>query len=294
MDLSLIIATKGRPGQLRDTLASLRRCDPLPLELIVVDGDPARSAEPVVEEHRAAGDRPPARYEATPPGSCRQRNHGTDLARGEIAVYSDDDVEFDPGIFAVLAEAYADPSVVGLTAKVIEEDARIAGGPTRLRALLPGGGEQGTLTRFGYPRRIVDLDTPRDVEFLHGCLMSARTSLAAELRFDERLTGYGLAEDEDLGYRLSRRGRVRYEPRAVVVHHKLGIGGMDTREFNRRLVVNRAYLFAKNFPRAGRFARAQFALLVGLLVVHRSVNRDWPGVRGLLDGARAARAGRVP
>ena len=288
MELSLVIATKGRPGQLRETLASLRACAPAPLELIVVDGDPARSAQAVVEEHRRAGDVPPARYEATPAGSCLQRNLGTDLARGDVVVFSDDDVEFDPGIFAVLAEAYADPAVVGVTAKVIEEDARIAGGATRLRELLPGGGEQGTLTRFGYPRRLVDLDVPRDVEFLHGCLMSARRDLAAELRFDEHLTGYGLAEDEDLGYRLSRRGRVRYEPRAVVVHHKLGMGGMDTREFNRRLVVNRTYLFHKNFPRRGRAARAQFALLVGILGVHRAVNRDWPGVRGLAAGARAA------
>ncbi len=293
MDLSLIIATKGRPGPLRDTLASLRACDPLPREVLVVDGDPARTAEPVVEEHRAAGDRPPARYEATAAGSCLQRNHGTDLARAEVVVFSDDDVEFDPRIFAVLEEAYADREVVGVTARVVEEDARIAGGPTRLRRLLPGGGEQGTLTRFGYPRRLVDLDTPRDVEFLHGCLMSARRDLAAELRFDEGLTGYGLAEDEDLGYRLSRRGRVRYEPRAVVVHHKLGIGGMDTRAFNRRLVVNRAYLFRKNFPERGPLARAQFALLVALLGLHRAVNRDWPGVRGLLDGARAAWAQRA-
>ena len=289
-----MIATKGRPDDLRKTLASLRRCDPPPDELIVVDGDPGRTAAPVVDVHREAGDRPPARYEATAPGSCRQRNLGTDLARGDVVVFCDDDVEFDPGIFAVLERAYADPEVVGVTARVVEEDDRIAGGPTRLRRLLPGGGTQGTLTRFAYPRRIVDLDVPRDVEFLHGCFMSARRPLAAELRFDERLTGYGLAEDEDLGYRLSRRGRVRYEPRAVVVHHRLGSGGMDTREFNRRLVVNRAYLFRKNFPERGRAARLQFALLIGLLALHRTVNRDWPGVRGLASGARAAWRGREP
>lgn len=249
MDLSLIIATKGRPDRLGDTLASLRSCEPLPLELIVVDGDPERSAEPVLEAHRAAGDAPPARYEPSPPGLTRQRNRGLDLARGEVVVFADDDVEFDPELFAVLAEVHRQPAVVGATARIQEEeDGRIGGGTSRLRELLPGGGEQGMMTRFGYPRRLVDLDTPRDVEFVHGCLMSARRDLAAELRFDESLPGYGLAEDEDFGYRLSRRGRVRYEPRARVIHHNLGFGGAGTRDFNRMLALNRSHLFRKNFP----------------------------------------------
>lgn len=290
MELSLVIATKGRPGQLRRTLASLRACDPLPVELVVVDGDPERSAEPVVAEHVAAGDRPPARYEPSPPGLTRQRNRGIDLVRGEIVVFADDDVDFERDIFAVLAETHAQPGVVGATARIVEEDDRIGGGSSRLRQLLPGGGEQGTMTRFGFPRRLVDLDVPRDVTFMHGCLMSARRDLAAELRFDEALPGYGLLEDEDFGYRMSRRGRVRYEPRASVVHHNLGFSGARKRDFNRMLVVNRTYLLRKNFPGRGRFANLQFGLLFVLVALHRAVNRDWAGIRGLADGIRAVLA----
>ncbi len=292
MQLSLVIATKGRPERLRDTLASLRVCDPPPLEVVVVDGDPARSAEPVVEEHRAAGDRPPARYLATPAGLTLQRNRGIDAARGVVVVFADDDVEFDPGIFGVIAEVHGEPGVVGMTARIVEEDERIGGGASRLRELLPGGGEQGSMTRFGYPRRLVDLGTPRDVEFVHGCLMSARRDVAAELRFDEALTGYGLAEDEDFGYRLSRRGRVRYEPRARVVHHNLGFKGTGTRDFNRMLVINRTYLFRKNFPEAGAFANLQFGLLLAILALHRALNREWRGVQGIAEGARTAWARR--
>ena len=287
-----MIATKGRPERLRDTLASLRGCDPLPLEVIVVDGDADRSAEPVADEHRAAGDRPPLRYEPSPPGLTRQRNRGIAVARGEVVVFADDDVEFERGIFAVLAEVHAEPGVVGATARIEEEDERIGGGTSRLRELLPGGGEQGSMTRFGYPRRLVDLEVARDVEFVHGCLMSARRDLAAELGFDETLTGYGLAEDEDFGYRLSRRGRVRYEPRARVVHHNLGFKGTGTRAFNKMLVLNRTYLFRKNFPERSLAARLQFGLLVGILGLHRALNREWQGVLGLLDGARAAWAAR--
>ena len=66
------------------------------------------------------------------------------------------------------------------------------------------------------------------------------------MRFDEDLPGYGLAEDEDFGYRLSRHGRVRVVDDAVVVHRNTGMRSIDQRAFNRMLVENRAYLMRKN------------------------------------------------
>ena len=121
-----------------------------------------------------------------------------------------------------------------------------------------------------------------------GCLMSARADAARELRFDEALSGYALAEDEDFSRRLSRRGRIRYLPTAQVEHRKEGFGTRDPRAFNRMVVVNRTYLFRKNFPQT-RLARAQFRLFLLLLLGHRLLNRDWAGARGLIDGVRVAR-----
>ena len=284
-----MIATRGRPERLARTLDSLARCDPLPAELIVVDGDPGGSAGPVLAG-RSIG--VPAAHLASPPGLTRQRNAGVDAAGGDVIVFADDDVDFDPPLFARLAEAYADPSVAGATVRVIEDEPRRVGGArSRLRRLL--GGREGTMTRYGYPRRIVDPRITRDVEFMAGCLMSARRELAARLRFDEALPGYGLAEDEDFGYRLSRIGRVRYLPTTHVVHHGGGVQAVATAAFNRRLVVNRAYLFRKNFA-ATPVARAQFALMLALLLAHRAVNREWAGARGLLQGACDAWRSSLP
>jgi GT2 family glycosyltransferase len=282
--LSLVIATRGRPERLARTLDSLARCDPLPAELIVVDGDPEGSAAPVLAG-RSLG--VPATHLTSPPGLTRQRNAAVDAASGDVVVFADDDVDFDPPLFARLAEAYADPGLAGATVRVItaDEDARVGGARSRLRRLL--GGREGTMTRYGYPRRIVDPEIARDVEFMAGCLMSARRELAARLRFDEALGGYGLAEDEDFGYRLSRVGRVRYLPSTHVVHHGGGVQAVATAAFNRQLVVNRTYLFRKNFA-ATPLARAQFALMLALLLVHRAVNREWAGARGLLQGVRDA------
>jgi GT2 family glycosyltransferase len=205
-----------------------------------------------------------------------------------VLVFSDDDVTFDKRLFAALAEAYAEPELAGATVRVVEhEDGRIGRVGSPLRRLLPDPGRPGTMTRYGYPRRIANPDAPLDVEFMYGCLMTARRELAEQVRFDENLTGYALAEDEDFSYRLSRLGRLRYLPDVYVVHAGSGILGTDERHFNRMLVENRAYLFRKNFERTP-LARIQFGLVVALLVAHRLANRSWGGAVGLAEGAFTA------
>lgn len=278
--LSVVIATRDRPEVLRATLASLARCDPPPSETVVVDGGDRAPAEEVA---RAAG----ARYARSAPGLTVQRNAGLDLAQGEVVVFLDDDVEVDPALLGPLTAAYDDPSVVGATGRVVEHDLRRFGNTrSRWRRILPGGGREGSLTRFGYPRKVQDEHREHDVEYMLGCLMSARRELAARVRFDERLRGYALLEDEDFSYRLSRHGRIRYLPDASIVHKRVGTAAQVARprEFGRTVVVNRAYLFRKNFRRTP-LARAQFGLLVGVLAAHRAVNGEWAGVRGVIEGA---------
>lgn len=284
MRLSHVIATKGRPAQLREALESSLAQLPSDAEIIVVDGDPRGSAAAVVEEFAPdAADR--LRYMTSAPSSTLQRNRGLDTARGEFVVFSDDDAVLLPGLFEALAEAYRDPSVVGATGHVIEsDDGRIgSANRSRLRRLVLGGGPQGTMTSFGFRRPILDVERSHDVEYMPGTLMSARTSVAVEVRFDEALGGYALGEDDDFSYRLSRRGRVVYLPNAVVRHQAIGTRTMDRRAQDRLVVINRTYLFHKNFGRSVR-ARLGFAALIGMLFFHRILNREWRGVRGLLDG----------
>ncbi len=287
---SLIIATKGRPTTLRDALESAARGLPPDGEVIVVDGDPAHSAEGVV---RGVGDRYPAldiRHVASDPGAALQRNVGIDLAGGEVVVFIDDDCIVEPGLFEVLTSVYEDPSVVGATGWIEGPSCdRLGSNPnSRLRWLLLGGGRQGSMTSFGFRRPIIDVEQPRDVQFMPGPFMSARRDVATEVRFDERLAAYSLGEDDDFSYRLSQRGRIRYAPAAVVKHQELGWRHMDRRQMDCLQVVNRTYLFRKNFTQTLR-ARASFALLLALLCGHRVVNREWSGLRGLVDGMRHVR-----
>ena len=286
MRFTVVIPTMRREEILDATLESLRHCDPAPDEVIVIDADPEGSSYPVVTTFDRQVS-PAVRYLRTAPSLTRQRNYGIDDASGDVIVFLDDDVTIQSDIFARLSEVYGDQSIVGATGRVIEPESGRVGGPaSRLRRLLLGSGREGTFTRYGYPRYVRNVDEPTDVEFMQGCFMSARYDAAARVRFDEHLGGYALAEDEDFSYRLSRLGRIRYEPEIRVEHRKLGFASQDARPFGRRVIVNRAYLFRKNFPQTV-LARSQFVLLVFTLIGHRLVNREWSGARGLVDGAAA-------
>ncbi len=294
MRFSVVIPTMRREQILADTLASLQSCDPPPDEVIVVDSDDAGSSRPVVTAFDEAAS-PAVRYHRTPPSLTRQRNLGIDDSSGDVVVFLDDDVSVPTRLFAQLQEIYDDEGVVGATGMVIEPEAHRRLGPlSPLRRLLLGRSREGTFTRYGYPRYLGDPEQPRDVEFMPGCFMSARREPATAVRFDELLGGYALAEDEDFSYRLSRLGRICYAPEIVVQHRKLGFGSHDPRRLGWLVVVNRAYLFRKNF-RGTLLARAQFALFVGMLVAHRIANGEWRGAQGVLEGARDAwRARRRP
>lgn len=286
MRFSVIIATLGRSEILARTIASVALTQPPPHELIVIDGDEERSSEVSTR-----GEHPfPVRYDTAPRGLPKQRNAGIDRAEGDVIVFVDDDVELPTDTFEVLERVFADNGVLGATARIVEPASdRIGKKHSPVRNLLPGGGEEGRFTRYGYPRRLVDLETERDIHFMHGSFMSVRAEVAREVRFDELLPGYALAEDEDFSYRVSRRGRIRFVPELHVFHAKAGHGSRNARAFGRTLVVNRSYLFRKNF-KSGPVPRLQFALLIVLFMAHRLVNREFDELKGLVEGVIAARS----
>jgi GT2 family glycosyltransferase len=280
---SAVVCTVARPDDLRRCLGALGACDPPPLEVLVVDGDESQSARAVVDEF------PGVRHVPSPRGLTKQRNRGIAESTGDVVAFFDDDARPAPDVFAHVARAYVDPDVVGATGRVMEPGDHLRGGRgSFVRRLLTGFGPPGTFTAGGYPRRFPPIEGEFDVCFMQGCFLTVRREPAAVLGFDEQLPGYGLAEDEDFSYRLSRLGRIRYVGDAVVEHDNTGFSTRDQRAFGRQLVVNRTHLFRKNFPQT-RWARLQFRWALLVLLGHRLLNRDREGARGLLDGMAEVR-----
>jgi GT2 family glycosyltransferase len=292
--LSVIVATVGRTERLLETLKSLSECDPPPDEIIVVDGDASERTRSVVDELVATSRGVLLIYRPATRGLTMQRNVGLEMAASEIVAFVDDDMSFrlTPDVFRHVERGFAEIDVVGVTGQMIDEESRRFGGSrSRVRRLLFGARNEGKFTRFGYPRYLLDPSTEADIEYMPGCFMCVRRDIAREVRFDEALTGYALAEDEDFAYRLSRRGRIRFLPEIVLEHERYGV--RDLRATNRALVVNRTYLFRKNF-RQTMLAKAEFALLIGVLMGHRLLNGEWSSLRGLTEGIGDVLQGRVP
>ncbi len=92
---SIIICTHNRANSLRETLLAMARCAvaaDCPTELLVVDNGSTDGTRNVVEEARVP--RMTVRYLFEPAvGQCHARNLGLREARGEVILFTDDDVQ---------------------------------------------------------------------------------------------------------------------------------------------------------------------------------------------------------
>ena len=108
MNISILIATADRPDQLADTLKGLAECR-LPdvgIELIVADNGVDEKTEQIC---RKAGALLGIRYLAVPArGKTIALNAAVEVASGELFVFTDDDVEFDPAWLIELWQAARD------------------------------------------------------------------------------------------------------------------------------------------------------------------------------------------
>lgn len=284
LSLAVIIATLGRTEQLSNALDSLRRSDTSPDEVLIVDGSDDASALEVTGRHAAAAAYP-VRHVSSPRGLTRQRNVGLEEAGCDVVLFLDDDAVVPPEAIGEIRAAYSDPTVIGVTARIVEPYGNQVGGKVSFfRRLYNAGAGQGTFTAAGFPRRLQNESVRQDIEFMQGAFMSARLDAARSIGFDELLPGYGLAEDEDFSRRLSQSGRIRYLGDVEIHHDNSGFSTRDRVVFARSVVRHRRYLFHKNFEQT-RSSRAQFALLMGVLVTHRLLNREIGAAAALATSA---------
>jgi GT2 family glycosyltransferase len=199
---SIVIPTHARPGYLEVTLRSLApQAAEAGAELVVVgDEDDPRTAE-VAERHGAG------LVVLSERGANAKRNAGVATARGELLVFTDDDIEAPAGwLRAMLKGVQAAP------------DHGVFGGP--IRARLEGRGIRGC-GRESAPITTLDLGTEdRDVPFVWSANMAIRRqALESVGEFDETITVRGDEEDWLRRY-VAQGGRVRYVADAAVVHRR--------------------------------------------------------------------------
>jgi glycosyltransferase involved in cell wall biosynthesis len=108
--ISVVVCTHRRPQQLSTLVASLKRLDPAPFEVLIVDNDPGELD--CREEVAAAG----FRYlREDRRGLDNARNAGLRAARGEVVAYIDDDCVASPHWLEPVARAFAHDGVAAIT-----------------------------------------------------------------------------------------------------------------------------------------------------------------------------------
>lgn len=222
--LSVIVATRDRPGHLERCLAGLRaQVEAGEFEVVVADDGSTAETRSVVEAWRRKASYP-LRHEWEENRGfrlARARNRGIRASRGEYLIFLDGDCIPPPGFLAAhrrtslsgsfLAGArYSLDRAASEALPPLERGAALTVEP-RVRCRLAAGE---VLDRAYRLLRLKD--RPKAL----GANLSAwKRDLWAMNGFDERFVGWG-CEDEDLGRRLMRLGvEKRFAPAAARVIH---------------------------------------------------------------------------
>jgi GT2 family glycosyltransferase len=190
-------------------MGSLRSQTCPPHEVIVVDAsDEAtfRKNEIALAQLETATK---AEHVQAEPGLTRQRNIGVERAVEAVILFLDDDVVLSPTYVQDIVEGFERyPHALGLTGSILLERPpnRVAGRLRRLAGFRDfRSGDPTWLGEVGYVMKPAH-DLPLHV--LPGCNMAFRREVfdILELKFDESLPGYALAEDYIFSSQVRRFG----------------------------------------------------------------------------------------
>ena len=106
--LSAVVATRDRPALVADCLATLisQREPPPGFEIVVIDDGSTTDIAAAVADVVDGAPVPTRVVRQAPSGLAVARNHGADVASGELLAYIDDDALVDPGWAAALTRCH--------------------------------------------------------------------------------------------------------------------------------------------------------------------------------------------
>jgi glycosyltransferase involved in cell wall biosynthesis len=305
--VSIVIATRDRPGHLRRCLEAVSRLDPRPLEVIVID-DGAADPAGVAASCESLG--LPLQYRSKKvPGTCSSRNWGVRIAKGDYVLFIDDDVLLEPGYLApVLGILESDPSIGGVGGS-LDDAMRTSRGSVRavfrvLRVMfLLESTVTGRVLPSGFRTHARRSPEARDVQILSTSNSCYRRAVFEHVRFDEMYDrlgeGYAFGEDADFSYRVSRRWRLRITPDAKGFHEYAPPHFVAREKLDRVYVIHH-YLFLKNTVGMNPLRAAAFGwAMVGvtacdlLALALRPTSVNWRMLSSHLQAIRVVASGRA-
>lgn len=276
---SIIIPTYNRFRELQDCIHSIINQTVKPYELIIVD-DGNLSEPPLEKECKAAGIRYIYHKKDTP-GLTESRNAGIKLANGNIIFFLDDDVVLFPDYIEEILKVYeADKTnTVGGVGGAIANCKPLNLGQRTKRMIdvlfLLSGFREGKVLPSGYCTSFGTTNFPikkiQEVDFLSGGVMSYRMEIFQEFSFTDKYRNYGYGEDKDFSFRVSKKYKLFFNPKAKILHLESPKMRPDEVIAGRKLVIGR-YLFFRDLVKKSRvewllFYYALFGYILGRIII---------------------------
>lgn len=291
--ITVIICTRNRLDDFRETLTSLLKQKRLPDELVVVDSSDTNS----LEEYLKTVILPVSlKYIHSKPGLTLQRNIGVRDSSGDLICFFDDDTELNENYLARV-EAVFMQNEPGLGAVGGRLENLFGDQPMTLRFRIErmifgmlrfvfglddyGSGRFRLSGMATFPHHLMK---PRYIDCLSGGLMSFRREVLQNVQFDEGLPGYGLMEDWSISKSVMDAGyKTYYEPSASLIHKESPQNRFNYFRWAEMFIVNYDYLFKKYWQRDWYRIPFYYWALLGFFIVNLH-NRD--ALRGAFSGLR--------
>jgi GT2 family glycosyltransferase len=208
--ISVVIPTKNRSALLAETIERVeaQTVSRDHYEVIVIDNDSSDDTRAVLEQRAKTYCNLKFGLQEKP-GAAATRNAGLRLAKSDLILFIDDDVQAEAELVQAHLERHQKHSSTSVIGSVS----------------MPWGDTSEPFLRYLRDHRILNPYTPSkgpiDFSYYHTCNVSTPTAMLLNVRgFNENFKIYGM-EDIELGYRLEKAGcRMVFAPEARAIHYR--------------------------------------------------------------------------
>jgi len=214
MKTTLVIPSYNREELLVGTLRCAFAQDYPTLEILLIDQ--TKTHTPETEAFLAANRDRFSHVRPDFASVTKARNEGLRRAKGEIIIFIDDDVSFEPGFVSAHVAAHADGTHV-VQGRVTEQGSRYPSQPTWLTGSLRFKGGD-------------NYDRDGETNNITGCNFSIRREVVERIgHFDENFKGVSVREESDFARRAFKAGlSFKFSAKAALFHHRSLTGGVGT------------------------------------------------------------------
>lgn len=285
--ISVIVATKDRKLDLLKFIESLNNQKVFPDEFLVVDA----SDNPFKEEiEKAVTQNYQFKYIKAEPGLTKQRNIGIKESTGDIFCFFDDDIILEPDYLKVLKDSFEKhPEIGGFSGKTTDVNPKKNWRYYLMQFFyclfqLSYFDNKGRIRKSFFNNNYHLGKKENYIEFTSGCCMSFTKKALQEVGgFDEKLSTYCFMEDVDISYRVSRKYKILYNPKARCLHNHSPANRLKDFENGKMLIQNQNYLHAKNMPKGISYKIALWTSFAGL-VLSNLINGNFRKIQGFFAG----------